>query len=76
MSQSDLRFYHSVFPLCDGMEGGKEDWSYDLHPHGQFVLNADYQQEYVLHVRNGEKQVGRTSKYLFSKNKFTITFGN
>ncbi len=60
VTHSDLRFYHSVFPLCEGMEEEEEDaggeWTYDLHTGGTFQLNADYKQEYVLHVHQ-KKQV-------------------
>ena len=56
VSSSDLRFYHSVFPLCEGV--GSSAWSYDIHR--RFQLNADHQQEYVLHVREPEKQVYTT----------------
>ena len=54
---SDVRYYHSGFPACGGLEDPK--WSYDVHSHGSFKLNADYSQEYVLYmnVHNGSHSV-------------------
>ena len=56
ITSEDLRFYHSVFPLCDGL--GSDAWSYDVHPASSFRLNADFDQEYVLHIDagNGDKR--------------------
>jgi hypothetical protein len=49
-----LRFYNAVFPLCEGIESA--DWRYDIHPEGSFTLDADFQQEYVLHVTLPERK--------------------
>ena len=54
-TSSDLRFYHSKFPMCDGVS--ESDWTYEYHR--SFELDADYMAEYVLHVN--DSQVKRLS---------------
>ena len=46
----DLRFYHSKFPMCDGLT--EADWKYEHHT--SFELDADYMAEYVLHVNDNQ----------------------
>ncbi len=48
-SSSDVRFYESVFPSCLGIG---DSWNYDIHQRENFLLNADYEEEYVLHIHN------------------------
>ena len=49
-TNSDLRFYHSKFPMCDGV--AYEHWTYEYHR--SFELDADYMAEYVLHINDGQ----------------------
>ena len=49
-TSSDVRFYHSKFPMCDGLSEG--DWKYEHHT--SFELDADYMAEYVLHVNENQ----------------------
>ena len=52
-TNSDLRFYHSKFPMCDGVT--YEHWTYEYHRN--FELNADYMAEYVLHINDGQARI-------------------
>ena len=38
-----------------------DDWSYDIHSSTDFALNADFKQEYVLHI-NEEGEEGETKR--------------
>ena len=53
-TSSDLRFYHSKFPMCEGVM--ESDWKYEYHKN--FELDADYRAEYVLHVNDNQVQGG------------------
>ena len=52
-TSSDLRFYHSKFPMCEGVM--ESDWKYEYHKN--FELDADYRAEYVLHVNDNQVQM-------------------
>jgi hypothetical protein len=61
LTQDDLRFYHSKFPLCDGI--ADPDWKYTLHMREDIWLNADYMKEYVLHVRDNSGTMQVETKF-------------
>ena len=46
-SYSDLRFYSGVLPSCEGLG---PNWNYTFHK--KFKLNADFEDEYILHLIN------------------------
>ncbi len=56
------RFYHSVLPACEGVSGD-DRWRYRVHGPGTFRLDADYMQEYVLHVRDRHVQTKVVSNF-------------
>ena len=47
--ESTLRFYEAVLPRCSGINS---NWNFDIHAREFFRLNADYEEEYVLHISN------------------------
>jgi hypothetical protein len=64
-----VRFYESVFPSCQGLGNS---WLFDIHRKESFKLNADFDEEYVLHISNvtssqeqGEHEIS-TTKVIFN----------
>jgi hypothetical protein len=44
------RFYGGVIPSCNGLSD--DHWKYQIHQNSTFKLNADLEDEYILHITN------------------------
>ena len=53
LDEINNRYFHSVFPSCEGVsdeENDTEKWDYVIHPENLFVLETKSMFEYILYT--------------------------